>query len=70
MTSLERENMIPKSDLEESQLAQPEHSVEKALANIGDALQNAETLLDDLEKDKMLGTAIRRFASDLADSVR
>lgn len=68
MASLERENVIPKSDLEESQ--QPEHSVEKALANIGDALQNAETLLDDLEKDKMLGNAIRRFASDLADSVR
>jgi len=64
-------NVIPKSDLEEStcDALMERKTVEETLTNIGGALAQASNLLDDLEKDGMLGTAIRRFAADLADSV-
>ena len=65
-----KSHVIPKSDLEESTCnALTEGTAEEALTNIGNALAQASTLLEDLENNGMLGTAIRRFASDLADSV-
>lgn len=66
-----KSHVIPESDLEESTScnALTEGTAEEALTNIGNALAQASTLLEDLENNGMLGTAIRRFASDLADSV-
>jgi len=71
MDSYNKLNVIPKSDLEESSCnaLMEEKTAEEALTSIGDALDQASNLLDGLEKDGMLGTAIRRFASDLASSV-
>jgi len=70
MDPYRKSHVIPKSDLEESTYnALTEETAEVALTNIGNALAQASNLLDDLEENGMLGTAIRRFASDLADSV-
>ena len=55
---------IPMTDLEESH--QKEESIENVLISIGDGLNYASELLDNLERDGMLGPAIRRYASDLA----
>ncbi len=55
---------IPITDIEESN---KEHeSIENVLNSIGDALNHASEMLDNLEQDGMLGPAIRRYASDLA----
>lgn len=71
-----KQNFIPKSDLEElksldhpSSTIQDNASIEEALTNIGSALTQVSQLLEELENDGMLGSAIRRFAADLADSV-
>lgn len=70
-----KQNVIPKSDLEEeqsfieNQFDQDNASVEETLTNIGSALTQASQLLRELENDGMLGSAIKRFAADLADSV-
>ena len=55
---------IPLTDLEESH--QRKESIENVLISIGDGLNYASELLDNLEQDGMLGPAIRRYASDLA----
>lgn len=57
---------IPKTDLEE---VYETDSIQEGLDTIRDALQKASQLLDDLEREKMLGRALRRFAGELADAV-
>jgi hypothetical protein len=71
-----KRDLIPKSDLEASQttIENPADdgenaSIEEALTHIGSALTQVSQLLDELENNGMLGSAIRRFAADLADSV-
>lgn len=74
MESFDKRNYIPKSDLEESQfenkhLLDGDQSIEEAMTNIGSALDQVSQLLEELENNQMLGSAIQRFAADLADTV-
>lgn len=55
---------VPITDIEQSQ--QQQESMESALMSMGDALNHASAMLDDLENDGMLGSSIRRYAFDLA----
>ena len=70
-----KRNFVPKSDLEEIQSTEnpscsgDNAAIEEAVTNIGSALAQVSQLLEELENDGMLGSAIRRFAADLADSV-
>jgi hypothetical protein len=62
-----KQRIIPKTDLEDAN--QENQMIEQGLDTIGDALKEISQLLDNLENDKMLGPALKRFASDLADTV-
>jgi hypothetical protein len=62
-----KQKLIPKTDLEDAD--HENQMIEEGLNTIGDALKEASQLLDNLENDKMLAPALKRFASDLADTV-
>jgi hypothetical protein len=62
-----KRSSIPKTDLEDAN--QESEMIQQGIDTIGDALKEASQLLDTLENDKMLGPALKRFASDLADTV-
>ena len=71
MDPYDKSNLIPKSDLEDFTCTKEkdQKSVEDTLSTIGDALANAAQLLDNLENDGMVGSAIRRYAAELANTV-
>ena len=64
ITKLNQSSIIPITDIAKSQ--QEQESIEHILNVVGDGLDHASKVLDDLERDGMLGPAIRRYASDLA----
>jgi hypothetical protein len=60
-------NNVLKSDVEKSN--EQEQIIDETLTTIGDALNHASQMLDGLENDGILGSAIRRYAADIATSV-
>jgi hypothetical protein len=63
----QRNAYIPISDIEK--LDQQQEVFDNALNAIGDALGHASGMLDDVERDGVLGPAIKRCATDLATLV-
>ncbi len=58
---------VPKSDLEHSN--ETDQVIDETLSTIGDALSHASRVLDDIESDGILASAIRRYAADIARNV-